>query len=121
MRRQRREPGLNRSVMFVVRTDQNPVPLPATGFRWFNEQEHLTLEEVRSKAAKHSLGEEGSVLDKRFENPFVFERLHVLVRPATRAVPAARRRSHAGRRRHAPSVAATAEWSRATRQGDEDQ
>lgn len=79
MRHQRRELGLNGSVMFVVRTDQNPVPVPATGFRWLNEQQHLTLEEVRGKPTEHSLGEEGPVLNKRLENPLVFERLHVFV------------------------------------------
>jgi hypothetical protein len=57
MRHQRRELGLNGRVVFVVRTDQRPVPFPATGFRWLNEQQHLTLEEVK--------------------NPLVFERLHV--------------------------------------------
>jgi len=62
--------------MFVVRTDQDPMPFPAAGFRWLNEQEHLTLEEVRGEPAKHSLGEEGRVLNKRLENPLVFERLH---------------------------------------------
>src|SRR2546422_1114145 len=69
MRHQRRELGLNGSVMFVVRTDQNPVPVPATRFRWLNEQQHLTLEEVRGKPTEHSLGEEGPVLHKRLENP----------------------------------------------------
>ena len=63
--------------MFVVRADQNPVPLPAAGFRWLNEQQHLTLEEVRGEPTEHSLGEECSVLDKRLENPLVFERFHV--------------------------------------------
>ena len=77
MRHQRRELGLNGSVMFVVRTDQNPVPVPATGFRWLNEQQHLTLEEVHGKPAEHSLGEEGPVLNKRLENPLMFECLHV--------------------------------------------
>ena len=59
MRHQRRELGLNGRVVFVVRTDQRPVPFPATGFRWLNEQQHLTLEEVRGKPTEHSLGEEG--------------------------------------------------------------
>jgi hypothetical protein len=77
MRHQRWERGLNGSVMFVVRTDQNSVPVPATGFRWLNQQQHLTLEEVRGKPAEHSLGEEGPMLNKRLENPLVFERLHI--------------------------------------------
>ncbi len=74
---QRREFGSDGSVMFVVRTDQNPVPVPATGFGWLNKQQHLTLEKVRGKATEHSLGEKGAVLDKRFKNPLVFECLHV--------------------------------------------
>ena len=53
------------------------MPVPATGFRWFNEQQHLTLEEVRGQTTEHALGEEGRVLKKRFENPLVFELLHV--------------------------------------------
>jgi hypothetical protein len=77
VRHQRLELGLNGSVTFVVRTDQDPMPVPATGFRWLDEQQHLTLEEVRGKPTEHSLGEEGPVLDKRLENPLVFERLHV--------------------------------------------
>src|SRR5580658_8863052 len=77
MRHQRRELGLNGSVIFVVRTDQDPVPVPATGFRRLNEHQHLTLEEVRGKPTEHSPGEEGPVLDKRLEDPLVFERLHV--------------------------------------------
>jgi len=63
--------------MFAVRTDQNSMPLPAAGFRWLNEQKHLTPEEVRGKPTEHSLGEKGPVLNKRLKNPFVFERLHV--------------------------------------------
>ena len=86
MRHQRRELGLNGSVMFVVRADQNPVPVPATGFRWLNEQQHLTLEEVRGKPTEHSLGEESPVLNKRLENPLVFELLHVELRGASREV-----------------------------------
>src|SRR5712691_10302513 len=77
MRHQRRELGLNGSVMLVLRTDQDSVPVPATGFCWLNEQQHLTLEEVRGKPTKHSLGEKGPLLNKRLENPLVFERLHV--------------------------------------------
>jgi hypothetical protein len=50
------------------------VPLPATGFRWFNEQKHLTLEDIRGKPAKHSLGEERPVPNERFEDPLVCER-----------------------------------------------
>jgi hypothetical protein len=60
--------------MGVVRADQNPVPFPAAGFRWLDEQQHLALEEVRGEPTKHPLGEEGRVLDKRLENPLVFER-----------------------------------------------
>jgi hypothetical protein len=78
MRHQRRELGSNGSVMFVARTDQNPVPVPATGFRWLDEQQHLTLEEIRGKPTEHPPGEEGPVLSKRLENPLVFERLHVI-------------------------------------------
>ena len=63
--------------MFVVGTDQNPVPFPAAGFRGLDEQQHLTLEEVCGQPTEHSLGEEGPVVDERLENPLVFERLHV--------------------------------------------
>ncbi len=62
--------------MFVIRTNQNPVPVPATGFRRLNEQQHLTLEEVGREPPEHSLREEGRVLTKRVENPLIFERLH---------------------------------------------
>jgi hypothetical protein len=79
MGHQRRELCLNGRMMFVVRTDQHPVPLPAAGFRWLNEQQHLTLEEVRGKPTEHALGEEGLVIDKRLENPLVFERLQCLL------------------------------------------
>src|ERR1700722_19764254 len=77
MRQQRRELSLNGSVMFVVGTNQNPVPVPATRFRGFNQQQHLTLEEVGGKPTEHSFGEEGRALNKRLENPLVFKRLHV--------------------------------------------
>src|SRR5882672_10639900 len=76
MRHQRRELGLNGSVMFEVRTDQNPVPVPATGLRWLNEQQHLTFEEIRGKPTEHSLGEVCPVLNKRLEDPLMFEPLH---------------------------------------------
>jgi hypothetical protein len=75
---QRRKLGVNGSVMLVVRTNQNAVPLPTAGFRWLNEQQHLTLEEIRGKPAEHSLGKEGRVLNKCLENPLVFERFHGL-------------------------------------------
>jgi hypothetical protein len=78
MRPQRWELGLDGRVMFVIRTDQNHMPVPATGFRWLNEQQHLTLQEIRGKPAEHSPGEEGRVRTKRLENPLVFERLHAL-------------------------------------------
>ena len=77
MRHQGRELGLNGSMMFVIRTDQNPVPVPATGFRWLNKQQHLTLEKICGQPTEHSLGKEGPVISKRIENPFVFERLHI--------------------------------------------
>jgi len=77
MRHQCWELGLNGSVMLKVRTDQNPVPVPTAGFGWLDQQQHLTVEEVRSQATEHSLGEKGRVLHKRVENPLVFERLHV--------------------------------------------
>jgi hypothetical protein len=60
-----------------VSTDQNAVPVPAAGFRRLNQQQHLTLEEVRGQAAEHALGEEGGVPGKPIENPLVFELLHV--------------------------------------------
>src|SRR5271170_191062 len=105
MRCQRRELSLNGSMMFVVRTDQDPVPVPATGFRWLNEQQHLALEEVRGKPTEHSLSEEGRVLSKRLENPLVFERLHVFesrgasreVNPAERTICRKRRGSQLSR------------------------
>src|SRR3977135_552066 len=56
------------------------MPVPATGFRWFNETDHLTLQEARGKPSEHVLGEERPVLDKPLENPLVFERLHVFER-----------------------------------------
>ena len=77
MRQQGGELGLNGSVMPVVRTEQNPVPVPAPGFRGLNEQQHLTFEEVHGKPAEHSFGEESRVLNKRLENPLVFELLHM--------------------------------------------
>jgi hypothetical protein len=64
--------------MLVARTDQNPVPVPTAGFGWLNQQQHLTLEEVRGEATEPALSEEGRVLHKRIENPLVLERLHVL-------------------------------------------
>jgi hypothetical protein len=81
MRYQRRELGLNGSVMLVVRTDQNPVPVPATGLRWLNEQQHLTLEEVRGKPTEHSPGKEGRLFEERFENPLVLKLFHVFDSP----------------------------------------
>src|SRR5258708_3710013 len=70
----------------------------AAGFRWLNQQQHQTPEEVRGKPTEHSLGEEGRVLHKRLENPLVFERLHVVesrgasrkVNPSGRTVVCAR-------------------------------
>lgn len=76
VRQQRREVGLEGSVMCVVRADQHAVPVPAAGLRWLNEQQHLTLEEVRGKPAKHSPCEKGRVLGKRLKDPLVLERLH---------------------------------------------
>ena len=86
MRRQGGEFGLDGSVMSVIGTDQNPVPCPAAGFGGLNQQEHLTFEEVRRKAAEHWLGEEGGVLGKRFENPLVLELLHVFLARARKSL-----------------------------------
>ena len=87
MRHQRWELGLNGSVMLVVGADQNPVPVPAAGFRWLNQQQHQTLEEIRGKPAEHPLREERRVLDKLLEDPVVFELLHLFEsRGATRDV-----------------------------------
>jgi hypothetical protein len=44
MRHQRRELGLNGSVMFVVRTDQYAITGPATGFRYRHKKQHLAPE-----------------------------------------------------------------------------
>ena len=107
MRHQRWELGLNGSVMLVIGADQNPVPVPAAGFRWLNEQQHLTLEEVRGKPTEHSLGEESPVLNKRLENPLVFERLHVESRGASREVNPARGSTIWRRRLGSPRFAAS--------------
>jgi hypothetical protein len=77
MRDQCRKLGLNGSVLCVIRTDQNAVPVPAAGFRWLNQQQHLTLEEVCGQPTEHTFGEERRVLGKRLENPLVLKRLHV--------------------------------------------
>ena len=76
MRHQRWELGLNGSVMLVIGADQNPVPVPAAGFRWLNKQHHLALEEIRGEATEHTFGKEGWVLNKGLKNPLVLERLH---------------------------------------------
>jgi hypothetical protein len=83
MRRQRWELGPNGSVMFVVRTDQDAMPVPATGFRWLNENQHLTPEKVGGQATEHCLAKKSPMISQRIENPFVFERLH-LFRPLKR-------------------------------------
>ena len=83
MRYKRWELGLNRSVMFVFRTHQNSVPVPATGFRWLNKQQQLTLERYAAIPPNISLSKKGPVINKRIENPFVFERLHIF-RPLER-------------------------------------
>ena len=83
MGHQRRELSLKRGVMFVAGADQDSVPVPATGFRWLNEQKHLTPEEVNGKPTEHCLGEEGRVLNDRIENPLILERLHDPSLPAT--------------------------------------
>src|SRR5271170_953955 len=44
MRPQRGELGSHGRVMFVGRTDQDPVPVPAAGLGWFNQEQHLALE-----------------------------------------------------------------------------
>src|SRR5271155_1091504 len=92
MRQQRREFGLNRSVMLVVRTDQNPMPIPAAGLRWLNQQQHLTLEEVHGKPTEHALGEKSRVLNKRFDNPLVFKLLHVFPAEQKTLIPPALKR-----------------------------
>ena len=70
--------GLNGFVVSEVGTDQDPVPIPSAGFRWLDQQQHLTLEEVYGEAAKHTFGKEGRVLTERLQDPLVFERFHVL-------------------------------------------
>src|ERR1700680_2098208 len=77
MRHQRRELGLDGSVMFIVCADKDAVPIPATGLRRLDKQQHLTLEEVCGQPTEHSLGKEGPVINKGIENPFVFECLHI--------------------------------------------
>ena len=72
--------------MFVVGANQNTVPVPAAGFRWLDEQQHLTLEEVGGKPTEHPLGEEGPVSDKRLENPLVVEGLHLFDGQLTSAI-----------------------------------
>lgn len=80
MRPQRGELGLQGRVMFEAGADQNSMPFPAAGFGGLNEQEHLTLKEVRGEAAEHALGEEGRMIEKGVENPLVLEGLHVYLR-----------------------------------------
>ena len=62
--------------MSRLRTEQNPVPVPAAGFRRLNQQQHLAFEDVGCKPAEHALGEEGGVPGKSIQNPFVLELLH---------------------------------------------
>jgi hypothetical protein len=61
--------------MCAVRADQDPVPLPATGFGGLDEHQHLTLEQVHGEPAEHPLRKEGPVFSKRLDDPLVLERL----------------------------------------------
>ena len=76
MRRQRGKLILKGRVMFVAGANQYSVPIPSAGFRWLDQQQHLTLEQVGGKSAEHPLSEEGRVINNRIENPLVIEFLH---------------------------------------------
>ena len=78
MRLQSGKLGLNGFVVSEVGTDQDTVPIPPAGFRWLDQKQHLTLEEVYGEATKHTFGKEGRVLTERLQDPLVFERFHVL-------------------------------------------
>ena len=58
MRRQGREVGSNRCMMFEARADEHAVPRPAAGLRRLDEHEHHPLVEVRREPSEHPLGEE---------------------------------------------------------------
>ena len=42
-------------VVFVIRTDQNPMPVPPAGLRRLNKHHHLTLKKVCCEATEHTL------------------------------------------------------------------
>ena len=73
---QRREFLLKRGVVFVAGTDEDSMPVPAPGFRGFNEQQHLAFEGVSGKSAEHWPGEEGGVIDDGIQKPLMPELLH---------------------------------------------
>ena len=74
MRAQGWEFFLKRGVMFVMGTNQDAVPVPATRFRGFHQNQHLAFEEIDGQSAKHALGKEGLVIGKGLDNPLVLER-----------------------------------------------
>ncbi len=76
VRRQLRKLFDDRGVMRTLRADQNAMPLPPPSPGWFDQEHHLTAEQVHSKAAEHPLGEEAGIVLESPHDPFVVERLH---------------------------------------------
>ena len=65
--------------MFVARTDQNAMPVPAAGFCGLNQHKHLTFEEVDGQSTEHSFRKKGGMIREGIKNPLVLEFFHTLV------------------------------------------
>src|SRR5262249_38029378 len=77
VRRQLRERFDDRRLMCMVRADEDTVPLPAASPGWFDQDHHLTAEQVNGQSTEHPLGEEARVVFEEPEDPFVVERFHL--------------------------------------------
>ena len=74
VRRQLRELADDSAVMRVFRAYENTMPLPSASFGWFDQDHHLTTEEVDGQSAEHPFGEERRMVLEYLHDPFVVER-----------------------------------------------
>ena len=73
VRRQLREFFNDRGLMCMFRADQDAMPLPPASPGWFDQEHHLTAEQIDGQSTEHPLGEEAGVVLEDLQDPFVVE------------------------------------------------
>src|SRR5262249_3427218 len=66
----------DRGLIRMFRADQYAMPFPPASLGWFDQDQHLTAEQVCGQSTEHPFGEEAGLVLKVLKDPFIVEPSH---------------------------------------------